>query len=403
MNRIYILLLSVLIISCTDKEIDFKNLVERNGVMFEVNTDDPYNGKTFELYENQQFKFKGTYDEGLKNGTWEQFLENGQLVKLENYDSGKLDGLYQEYNDKNILLLSATYMDSLLDGDYKKYDINGKLKEEGLYKKGLKENEWNYYYDEKLSKNSNYKNGKLEGLETQYLSENNGNHYKYVENNFSNGQLHGISKSFDREGNVTQQTNYNNGLKDGLEEIFNSSGTKLSEIVFEADQIKKQKAWTKDGNLSFDGTYPGICTWYEKDGSKKAEGYFNNPNDLKLSSLKLWLNGKPFNYEILKNYRWEWVGKGKKNFHGYGQFYHHFNNFDGKDFYRLELLTKNRWTQTYNHGRFNININRLPEIVIDVNPSKSSYRYDSFLIKSWDGKKLKVNNDTWLAREKDSK
>ena len=68
--------------------------------------------------------------------------------------------------------------------------------------------------------------------------------------------------------------------------------------------------------------------------------------------------------------------------------------------YRLELLTRDRFTSTHNYGKFKISVYSLPRLVIKTTATKSIYRNESFEIKSWDGKQLKVNNGTWIAREK---
>jgi len=59
------------LISCSEelKEVDFSSLQDRNGVMYEVNTEDPFTGIGVTKFDNGQYKTKTV----LYEFTW--FLE----------------------------------------------------------------------------------------------------------------------------------------------------------------------------------------------------------------------------------------------------------------------------------------------------------------------------------------
>ena len=62
--------LLLLIISCS-KAIDGKSLVGRNGVFYQVNSETPYSGKSFGLYENGRgSEYNGWYDNWRSEGVY---------------------------------------------------------------------------------------------------------------------------------------------------------------------------------------------------------------------------------------------------------------------------------------------------------------------------------------------
>jgi len=209
-----------------------------------------------------------------------------------------------------------------------------------------------------------------------------------------------IIKLLDKDGTITKNGSYKNDKKDSIWTNYHSKNIKKNESTYKEGNLKLKAEWSSNNKKTFEAEYPGKSIWFNSNGKKIAEAYYRREGYVKESTIKIWLNGKIFDYNILKKYRWEWLGQGKQTYNGYGKYYHHFNNYDGKDVYRLELLANERWTSTYNLGEFKIDPYRLPKLVITSNPTRSNYRYETFEIKSWNGKNLKVNNDTWVARAK---
>ena len=77
MKKILFTILILFITSCS-KEISMDRIVERNGLVYEVNSQNPYNGNALIYYENGQLEYQGTF----KNGDLveeEEYYEYGQL------------------------------------------------------------------------------------------------------------------------------------------------------------------------------------------------------------------------------------------------------------------------------------------------------------------------------------
>ena len=102
--------------------INYETLVEKDGVFYTKDTNKPYSGKVFGLYEVGGQKIsEGTLKDGKANGKLTIWHENGQKKKEGIYKDGKLDGKWTDWHD------------------------NGQKYKEGIYKDGLKDRKWTYW------------------------------------------------------------------------------------------------------------------------------------------------------------------------------------------------------------------------------------------------------------------
>ncbi len=99
MNKILIILSLVLLASCAPNEFPSKDLVERQGLTYEVNSQTPYSGPFESYLKNGQLKSKANYKDGENNGLYERYHDNGQLHYKTNYKDGKLNGDWKYYNE----------------------------------------------------------------------------------------------------------------------------------------------------------------------------------------------------------------------------------------------------------------------------------------------------------------
>lgn len=344
-KTLVVCLLIIGFISCSEKEVEITNLVDRNGVMYEVNSDKPFTGRILSKYKNQQFKTVGFYKKGLKNKMWEHFKENGQVTHRIQYKKGKQNGLFEEFNDGNIKIISKQYRLDSLDGDYKTYDEKGKLSREGIYNNNKKTGEWKSYRRGYLDYTSHYKNDLLDGEFTRY----------------------------DNKGVATSIGIYKQGKKEGVFFDYYTKNLKKSKSNYKNDKLLSIKKWNKKQNVIFDGTYPGICTWYDDNGSKKVEGFFKNTYRLKESSLKVWFRGKETKpNSIFTNSLWkgENFHTGKKRFNEYFTL-----RFGTKSFSKSYLFSEktlyahsgvSKSIQNQNSGSWKINTNVLPSLSLVI-------------------------------------
>ncbi len=139
MNQLFKLttLIGLLVIAaCSPTEIPSKDLIERQGLTYEVNSQTPFSGSSVDYHSNGQLLTKSNYKDGKRDGLWEYFGENGQLRFKSNYKDGKEDGLQESYYENGQLQTKFNGKDGQEHGLYESYDENGQLKDKICFKNG---------------------------------------------------------------------------------------------------------------------------------------------------------------------------------------------------------------------------------------------------------------------------
>ena len=167
----------VFIVSCSKNiEINHNKLVERKGLVYEVNSQKPFTGTSIENYlsanqnnnEVQLFKkitYKdgyivnkiifhpngqiseiGKYKDGVLDGPQESYFINGQSKHTSNYISGKLDGVYESFFDNGNRETIKNFKSGKLEGKLEEYYENGQIKLKSFYINGLIDGEYTEHY-----------------------------------------------------------------------------------------------------------------------------------------------------------------------------------------------------------------------------------------------------------------
>jgi antitoxin component YwqK of YwqJK toxin-antitoxin module len=156
MKSLFIIPLVLLsLVSSSSWALSIDDLVgnDADGLTYQKFTSTPFTGK---LNEGLQ---RGSFKNGKKEGSWEEYRENGLLFKKGTYKNGKKEGSWEEYPLK--------YGVPSPFGDYKaKYQL---MTSKGDYKNGKQEGSWETYRENgQLSSKGGYKNGKQEGYWERY-------------------------------------------------------------------------------------------------------------------------------------------------------------------------------------------------------------------------------------------
>lgn len=244
-------------------------------------------GERDELKNKLLFKKTGQYDNDEKDGVWEMiylFDDNYKTIQFHTYEKGIKSGPFQEVQRDSLVI--GNYKMDKLDGQYKIYDYpkktaKGNSKEidttslklltKGNYSNGNKSGHWwidniyfveegDYFNDKKtgqwsfsftkemntaeeefpfageLAQTENFKNGRLNGLTTQYwfvgqeerpcteAERQSGesepcykiDYKKGLEtSNYKHGKLNGLYELKDKNGKIVRKGYYVNGFKDG--------------------------------------------------------------------------------------------------------------------------------------------------------------------------------------------
>ena len=116
------------------------NLVERNGVWFEVNSEEPFTGVAESFYGNGQLQNKIEMKAGLQDGLFELYYPNGQLHQKVNMKAGLQDGLFEEYYEdgevKQKSIFKAGVGTEIIESNVRAEDIIWKIVKYVLYTLG---------------------------------------------------------------------------------------------------------------------------------------------------------------------------------------------------------------------------------------------------------------------------
>lgn len=154
-----------------------------------------YHGPASYYYEDGTPQLECSYRDNLLDGRLTRYYESGMKKEEMFYRQNKVEGPYTFWNRTGKIMVTAHFQDSLFHGPYTEYYPNGKLKIEGSYNKGLYDGTW-FWYDE---------DGLIVGTAE-----------------FTAGS--GIQKFYGPGGVIRQIVRYQNNLKEGPEETYESTG-----------------------------------------------------------------------------------------------------------------------------------------------------------------------------------
>ena len=293
----------VFLTSCSTSDIPPKELEERQGLMYEANSQIPYSGLIKRHFRNGQTKFIGNYIDGKSEGQWEYYFKNGQLEAIGDYKDGKKEGFWRYYredgmfvrvryyvDDRNVwvsktlrpkdvvvrngityqinkknpfygtidvhwvnmigdelsLRVRHTYLNGRISGNMTSYHRNGQVESKGNYKDGKKEGLWECYYKNgQLASKGNYIDGKLNGLIEFY----NEDGQLDVTGNMIDDKREGLWKSYHSgswSGLLWGQGNYKDDKREGVWMFFDGNGQLENQMEY-VNGIRQTNLWSVGG------------------------------------------------------------------------------------------------------------------------------------------------------------
>ena len=121
MKRLLLIVLPLLlIVGCEKEPINYETtLVERDGVFYTKDTNKPYSGQVFSLYDDGEKKREGNLKDGKLDGLWTYWYENGQKKWEGTFKDGKsIFVKHSEESIKNMVFVQGgTYQMGSNSGD----------------------------------------------------------------------------------------------------------------------------------------------------------------------------------------------------------------------------------------------------------------------------------------------
>ena len=190
-------------------------------------------GKFVAYYYNDKGKLNskvvGAFLDEKKNGLWQTFLVSDgkeDLIEFTTYSNDEKNGAFKEYVNSDSLE-TGTYKYGVLNGYFtRKTKLKGyegkdfenevtwwNLECEGNYIDGVENGKWIYYFWGGKSEEGDYEHGKKTGKWTKFMRI--GNHADEVwkETNYKNGKENGLFKQYFEMQTVSDTSNGNQSIK----------------------------------------------------------------------------------------------------------------------------------------------------------------------------------------------
>lgn len=116
------------------------DLVERNGVTYQVGSDEPFTGRSVKFFESGQLQNRTDYRNGKKEGLSDWFWENGNLGQRAHLKEGKKDGLLEAFYESGELSIRVPYKDGKKHGLLEAFRKDGKVSRRVHFKDGMRVN-----------------------------------------------------------------------------------------------------------------------------------------------------------------------------------------------------------------------------------------------------------------------
>jgi uncharacterized protein len=240
---------------------------------------DKENGKSEGWFTNGNRWYSGTYTNGKADGVITNYFFNGLTKKITQYSNDKKNGIEKEYTSKGFLLSTTNYVDDEQNGMAIYYYATGQKESEVSYKKGKSEGTFKSYYENgKINMQGESVNGFKDGLWLTYYK--NGNVKEKT--TYKDGDITGEYIMYYEDGKMETRGNYTKKKIDGKAENFTEEGKVFSDATYEKGKLREINFYDAKGNvISNTSTRKGAAdiTFYNKEGIKTAQGYFDKNGD----------------------------------------------------------------------------------------------------------------------------
>ncbi len=149
MNKIYLSLLFILLLSCADKDDAVKSYWDNGNLKSELRYEEgKLNGLCRWYYNNGKPEMEVIYDMNVLEGPGKRWHENGNIESVFYYKNNVFDSIVEWYNVSGLLVKRENYVDGVLNGLFNQWYDSGKIFIEGEYLDGMMHGSWLMYYED---------------------------------------------------------------------------------------------------------------------------------------------------------------------------------------------------------------------------------------------------------------
>ena len=251
------------------------------------------NGPFEELSIYGYTMLKGSFKDGEKHGRWEYAYYTGDKEKVSHYENGVLEGDYEYFYDNGQLNVKGRYKNGKKTGMWTWYTNSGKRDMEGTFQEDLQHGKWTYWYPTgEISYHANYKHGLRDG-EWTYLYKDGS---KFKQGTFANDLKNGTWKTWYENGTLLMEGEYVNGKENGEWNNYWESGDLKNKATFKEGMLNGEwMSFYPNGKQKLAGKYSDdmkIGEWIEN---------FDNGKPKDLVTYKLFKKKSKVDYGLMKN------------------------------------------------------------------------------------------------------
>lgn len=240
-NVALIALVVIFLSACSQSTIDRDELVERDGILYEKFSNQPYSGAV-------TGRWVAKVKDGVVDGELLTYHENGQLDSQHTLVNGLHEGEFREFHENGSLEYLIDYKNGEAHGSYQRYDENGELQEIAWFTDGKMDGETRYYDGGYLREVTNYKNGILNGPHEKYFPQ---TKQLSVKGQYKDGLIFGVWGIFNEFGE---------SIEKGLKFLGPSEGDTPSARFYPSGQVR-------ESGMRRDGSKVGTWYYYNEEGA----------------------------------------------------------------------------------------------------------------------------------------
>ena len=252
-------------------------------------------------YPSGKISSEGYMVNGKPEGYWKTYYENGNLKSEGNRRNSQLDSLWKFYSEDGYLVSSIEYKSGIKNGSQKFYNKDSSLSKIKIFRNDTITSNTTFHLNGKTQLFIPYKNGEKNGNAFEY--DTTGLVITWIKYDFGKVQKLSINRT-DGQGKksgkwmsfqnsiLRWEADYNRGLKNGVERIYDERGNLVSINKYSNGQLLKdvkelQKIEVKrelgsngliakSGGYNKDGQPHGIHRLYDENGHVKSSKVFDN-------------------------------------------------------------------------------------------------------------------------------
>lgn len=234
-------------------------------------------GKWQKTWPGGKLMYQGQFKDGKPVGEWTRFYEGGQVKAKINYTENSDSAFAQLFDEWGKKIAEGAYVNEKREGKWIFFSNNVKISEEE-FSEGRKHGiSRTYYPTGEVLEESEWENGTREGNYRVFFK----NGKPYMQCKFSNGKRNGLCLSYFQNGRIEMEATYKNNLRHGEWKFYNEHGEYLYMLKYDNGQLLNPEVRDSIDNNQIMNLESG------KQNIPDPEKFMNDPSEYMMQMQKV--------------------------------------------------------------------------------------------------------------------